>query len=145
VHEEVRVGEVLRKQFGASDDDAGAETGQGPQPRSELLRQADAAVRGRMAEILTLMQGDAGQGNPLHEGHRRAAVEIGFVVALLVDDAEHAHRRRMPRYSGRDRRVSDMRSVAVEVELLLADRNDDLQRPGRNIAEGATGNLLHRR
>src|SRR5690242_875142 len=88
---------------------------------------------------MRMQPGDAGPGDPLHEGHRRAAVEIGFVVALLVDDAEHAHRRRMPRYSGRDRRVNDMRSVAVEVELLLVDRNDDLQRPRRNIAEGAAG------
>ncbi len=39
-------------------------------------------------------------------------------------------------HSGRDQRVGDMHAVAVEMKRLLVHRNDDLQRPFRNIAEG---------
>ena len=39
-------------------------------------------------------------------------------------------------HSGRDQRVGDMHAVAVEMQRLLVHRNDDLQRPFRNIAEG---------
>ena len=36
------------------------------------------------------MQRRAGAGQPLHEGHRRAAIEIGVMAPLLFENAEHA-------------------------------------------------------
>ena len=95
-----------------------------------------------MAKILTLMQGRP--GDALHIRHRRAAVDVGFVVALPADDAEDAHRGGMARYAGRDRRVRYVLPVAVEVQLLLVDGNDDLQRTRGNIAEGPAADMLGR-
>ena len=38
-------------------------------------------------------------------------------------------------HSGRDQRVGDMHAVAVEMKRLLVHRDNDLQRPFRDIAE----------
>ena len=50
----------------------------------------------------------------------------------------------MARYAGRDRRVRYVLPVAVEVQLLLVDGNDDLQRTRGNIAEGPAADMLGR-
>ena len=96
-------------------------------------RKADAAVRGRMPRHDALMHRDAGPGDALHVGHRRAAVEIGLVVDALFQDAEHALRRRMTGHAGRDLRMRDRHAAGIERQLLLLDRDDDVQRAGRKL------------
>src|SRR5580658_4634226 len=88
-----------------------------------------------MTDILALVQGDAGPGDALHERHRRAAVDIGAVEALLADNAEYPGRRRQSGHAGGDQRFGDFRTVGIEVELLLIDGNDDLHRTFRQHAE----------
>src|SRR5262249_34119611 len=74
------------------------------------------------------VQRDAGPGQPLHERHWRIAVDVRFVKAVLLDDAEHAGRRRMPGSAGRDRSLgNDVRAV-IDFDALAADRDDDVQR-----------------
>ena len=94
VHEQMRIGELDRFQVRSRDDHAHAEPGQAVQPDRKIVRHADAAMRCRMADIFALMQRHARPGDALHEGHRRVAVDIGTVEDLLLDDAEHAERRR---------------------------------------------------
>ena len=82
------------------------------------------------------MHGDARPGDPLHEIHRRVVIEIGAVPAILLDDAEHAGRRRMARHAGRNARMGNRLAVRVERELLLVDRDDDAEHPlrlGRDV------------
>ena len=105
------------------------------QPHRKIVRHADAAMRCPMADIFALMQRDARPGDALHEGHRRIAVDIGAVEDLFLDDAEDAQRGRQAGHAGGDRGVRDVRAVAVEMQLLLIDGNEDLQRTLRNIAE----------
>src|SRR5580692_12119014 len=88
-----------------------------------------------MTDILALVQRDAGPSDALHERHRRTAVDIRAVEALLADDAEYASRRRQRGYAGGDQRIGDFLAVGVEVELLLIDGNDDLHRTFRQSAE----------
>ncbi len=64
-------------------------------------------------------------------GIRRAAIDVGAVPFVLLDDAEHAHGRRMAAHAGRDRRF---REQAVGVEYpqgLSLDRDGDHQRADR--------------
>ena len=62
---------------------------------ANAIGHADAAMGSRIAREHAGMHGDARPGNPLHVGHRRAAVDIGVVKFVLLNDAEDAHRRRM--------------------------------------------------
>src|SRR6516165_4617478 len=111
----MRVLERHRFEFIAGDDYPHPELGEHPQPGRETLRQADAAVRSRVTDVDAYVHGDARPGDALHVGHRRAAIDIGMVVAILLDDAEHAHRGGMTGHSGRYRRLGDLRAVAIEV------------------------------
>src|ERR1700732_4180200 len=95
-----------------------------------------------MTDILALVQRDAGPGDALHERHRRTAIDIRAVEALLAEDAEYAGRRRQRGYTGGDQRVGDFLAVGVEVELLLIDGNDDLHRTFRQRAERILADVL---
>ena len=128
VHEQMRVGNFLRPKFGARDHHAGAKLGQRPQVYCELMRHANTAVRSRMAQIKAFMKSHTRPGEALHERHRCIAIDVGAMLALFLDDIENAERRRMLRYSGCNRRIGYVRAVAVEMQLLLVDGNDDLQR-----------------
>jgi hypothetical protein len=86
-------------------------------------------VRCRPARNHALMHGDARPGDPLHEKHRRVVIEIRAVPAILLDDAEHAGRRRMARDPGRDARTCDGVTIRIKGELLLVDRDDDAEHP----------------
>ena len=96
-----------------------------PQLGGELMGQADAAVRGRIAGQHALVHGHARPGDALHERHRRTAVDVGAVVAVLLDHAEHADRRREARAPARHRALRVEAAAAVGGDALLGDRDDD--------------------
>src|SRR5580704_3217957 len=54
---------------------------------------------------------------------------------LLLDDAENAQGCGQCRHSGRNGRVRNVHAVAIEMELLLIDRDKNLDWTLRNIAE----------
>src|SRR5215471_18877026 len=70
---------------------------------------------------------DARPGDALHEIHGRVAVDVGVVPAILLDDAEHACRRRMARHPGGDARIRDGLTVGIKREPLLIERDDDAE------------------
>ena len=82
----------------------------------------------RVARHHALVHGDTRPGDALHVRHRRAAVDVRMMVAVLLDHAEDAHRRGVPRHAGRDRTRHDRRSVIIDGDVLAADRNHDDQR-----------------
>ena len=63
---------------------------------------ADAAMRGRVTDILAFMHSDARPGDALHERHRRITVDVRAVENLFLDDAEDAEGCRMSGYAGGD-------------------------------------------
>src|SRR5262249_16093198 len=121
VYKQMRVGKIGRFQFGAGDDDARAKLGQAIQPDGEIARQADAAMRWRVADMFSIVHGEGGRGDALHVGHRRIAVDVRAMKDLLLDDAEDAERRWMARHASGDGSVRNMDAIAVQVELLLID------------------------
>src|SRR6516164_8816342 len=86
--------EFDRSEVVVSHDDAYAEVGNGPQLLGEVMRHANAAVRGRITRQHAFVQRHPRPGDALHVRHRRIAVEIGVVIAVLLDDAEDARWRR---------------------------------------------------
>ena len=82
-------------------------------------------MRRRAVRNHALVHGHPRPGDPLHEVHRGVAIDVGVVPAILLDDAEHAGRRRMSRDAGRNTRMRDWATVGIERELLLADRDDN--------------------
>ena len=134
-HEQLRVLEVDRRQFAARNNHACTQLGRRPQLLREVLGHANAAVGGRIARQHAFVQRHPGPGDALHEWHRRIAVQIGAVVAVLLDDAEDAHRSRMSGHAGRDRPLRDPHAVAEKRHPLVIDRDDDLQRTLRHFAE----------
>ena len=134
-HEQVRVGELLRRKLGIGDEYFGAEFAHRIQAHCEIVRHANAAVRRRMAQIHALMQGHARPSDVLHEGHGRRAIDVGLAKELLLNDAERADRRRMLWNAGCHQCFGDFFAVAVKVQLLLVDEDKNLHRPFRDIAE----------
>src|SRR5947207_15995111 len=57
------------------------------------------------------------------------------MVAVLLDNAEHALRGRMARYTGRDRPLRDPDAIGVERYLLGGHIDDDLLRALRDLAK----------
>jgi len=135
VHEQMRIGELGGLEFRVRNDDARVELGEAVQPHGEIMRHADAAMRRSMADTFAFVHGDAGPCDTLHVRHRRTAVDVRAVEDLFLNDAENAQRRRQARHSGRDRSIRDMHAIAIKVQLLLIDRNENLQRPFLNLAE----------
>ena len=126
--EQARMGEIGRDHVVARHDHARPEPGDLPKPEGEIMGQADAAMRGRIARQRAFMQRDARPGDAFHEGHGRIAIEIGMVEAVLLDDAEHARRGRAARHAGRNRALGDPSPIAVERDVLIGDRDHDLER-----------------
>ncbi len=127
-HEEACVGDLLRGRLVGGDDHAHAEPGELVELDGERVRQADATVRGRAAGDHARMHGDAGHGEALHERHRGAAVDVGIVGHLLVDDGEHPHRRRVAADPRRDDGGLEQAILVIDPQALAADGDDDLQR-----------------
>ena len=118
------------------DNHAHADAADTPQSRRKVARQANAAVRCRIARHDALMHGDAGPRHPLHEGHRGTAVDVGFVIAVALQDAEHACWRAMP---GRPRRhlgFCHHAGRAVHLNALALHRDDGDQRLRRPHDDG---------
>ena len=68
-----------------------------------------------------LMHRHARPGDALHEEHRRVAVDVRPVKAVLLDDAEYAHRGRVAGRAGRNRRLRHADAIAVKRKALAAD------------------------
>ena len=117
-----------RGHLAGGDDDPRAHLGPVPHLHGKGHGHADAAMRGRIARQHAGMHGDAGPGDPLHIGHRRAAIDVGMMQLLFLDDAEHAHRRRMALHARGDRRFREEAVGVVDPQLLLVDRDRDDQR-----------------
>src|SRR3954453_11091787 len=135
--------EIDRHDLVPRDDKTNAELGNRPQLLRKILRGSDAAMRGRMARQHALVQGHARPGDALHERHRSAAVDVRMVVAVLLDDAEHAPRSRVTWHAGRDGALRDPHAVAVERHFLRRYVDGNLQRTLWHVAE--TGILLRLR
>ena len=131
LRDQQRMREVDRRDLAGGDDHARAHPGPVPHLHGECHRQADAAVRRRIARQRAGVHRDARPGDALHVRHRRAAIDIGVVHLCLLDDAEHAHRRRMAVHAGRDRGFREQSVGVVDPNLLLLDRDRDDQRPLR--------------
>ena len=99
---------------------------------------------GRMARHHALVHGDTRPGDALHERHRRAAVDVRMVVAVLLDHAEDAHRRGVPGHARRHRPRHDGRSVVIDGDVLAADRDHDDQRTCRRLRRLLLGGFLGR-
>jgi len=65
------------------DNDTCAHLGPGPHLHGEGHGHPDAAVRSRAAGQHTRVHGHAGPGDPLHIGHRGAAIDIGTMKLVL--------------------------------------------------------------
>ena len=124
-HEQFGVRQLDRLRVVGRYDHAHAHARHAPQLGRELVRQADAAVRGRIAGQDALVHGHARPGDALHEGHGRAAVDVGAMVPVLLNDAEHARRRGKAGPPGRDRALPVVAGGAVGRYALLGDGDDD--------------------
>ncbi len=116
-----------RQRFGR-DDDARAETRHGEQPLGECVWQADAAVRRRITRQGARVERDTRPGQPLHERHRRAGVDVALVVARFLDDAEDAGRRAVALLAARNRGLRYPLGACVEGHALAIERDDAEQR-----------------
>ena len=129
--DQVRARELGRGQIVLGDDDARADIGDAKKILREGGGEADAAVRSRIARDHALVHGDARVGDALHERHRRAAVEVGVVVAVLLENGEDAGGRIVAGHAAGDRRGRDLLCAVINRHGLLADGDDDHQRTRR--------------
>src|SRR5262245_12638950 len=74
------------------------------------------------------MQRYSGPRDALHIRHRGIAVEVRAVPSFLADDAEHAERGRMAWHARRHGRACDQRTIVINRDPLVGDRDDDLER-----------------
>ena len=126
---------IDRFYFVARDDKAHAKLRGWPQPLRKIVRGADTAVRGRMTGQHAFMQCHARPGDALHEGHGRATVEVRMMVAVLLDNAEHASRSRMAWHTSGNWALGNPHPIAVKRHFLGRDVDRNLQRTFRHIAE----------
>ncbi len=137
-----RMREGGRRDRTRRDDDARAHPGPVPHLHGKRHRHADAAVRRRIARQYAGVQRNARPGDALHVRHRCAAVDVGAVHLVLLDDAEHAHRGRMTLHARRYRALGEQAVGVVDADLLLIDRDGDDQRSlrlGVGFLEGSFG------
>ena len=93
-----------RRHLAGRYDDARAHLGPAVHLHRERHRHPDTAMRRRIARQHAGMHRDTRPGDPLHERHRGAAIDVGMMQLLLLDHAEGAHRRRMAGHAGGNRR-----------------------------------------
>ena len=77
------------------------------------------------------MHGNPGPRNPLHIGHRRAAIDVRVVQPALLNDAEDPHRGRVTGHARRDRGFREQSVGIIDPQMLLLDRNGNDQRAVR--------------
>ena len=98
-------------------------------------------MRRRIAGQDAGMHCDTRPGDALHKGHRRAAVDVGVMHFVLLDDAEHPHRGCMTLHARGHRTFREESVGVVDPDILLIDRDRDDQ---RSLGPGA-GFLFHHR
>ena len=123
--------ETGRRHFAGRDDDARAHLGPVPHLDGKRHRHADAAVRRRITRQDAGMHRDTGPGDALHKRHRSAAIDVGMMHLVLLDDAEDTHRRRVRLGAGRNRAFSEEAVGVVDPHPLLFDRDRNDQRANR--------------
>ena len=96
-------------------------------------RETDAAMRGGVARHDAQVHGHTRPGDPLHERHRRAAVDVGAVIPLTADDAEDARRRTVARHPSRDLGARHQTAAVVDGNVLVGDREDGKERARRLV------------
>src|SRR5688500_231487 len=74
------------------------------------------------------MKRGAGPGEPLHPGHRSPAIQVGVMVAALFENAEYAGPGVVAALSARDLGTRDQARAAIDVDLLVAQRDDESKR-----------------
>src|SRR4029079_3902496 len=105
-------------------DDRRPDLGDGVEIVGEIRWQVHAAVRVGIARQIADMERDALPGELLHVRHRLAIGGRGWRLGL-VEEGEHAGRRRMARLAGRAGGDADQDAVAIDEDELLRDRDDD--------------------
>src|SRR6516225_5355018 len=138
-HEQLGMLEFDRYYFIPGDNETHTQVCDGPQLPCKFMRGSDATVRSGITRQNALVKGHARPSDALHVRHRRAAIEVGMVIAVLLDHAEHTHRRRMTGHARRNRALRDAHSVTVERDFLRADIDGNLQRAFRHLAEAWIG------
>ena len=120
----------------ARDDHVIADAGDVKELGREGIGEPDAAMRGGIARDDTGVERGARPGDPVHPRHRRAAINVGMMPALLLDDRERAEEGRMGGHARRDLRSGDEGRAAIDIDLLRAGRDDEEEW----LAAAAVGN-----
>lgn len=84
-----------------------------------------------IAGQISTVKRHSGPCQPLHEGHWRIVVKVGFVIDMLLQDREQACRGRVPWLTCRDRRDPDRHAIAINDRPLVGEADDDQDRAGR--------------
>lgn len=131
------MGERRRRNVLPADDHALVPLGNAEHALGEFVGQPDAAVRGGITRQNALMHGDPRPGDPLHEWHRRIAVEVRMMHALLADNREQPSRRRVAGPAGRNRRSRIKAIARIDGDVLAVQRDDEKHRPrwGRGLLD----------
>ena len=90
-----------------------------------------ATVGVRVARQVAGVERDARPGEALGERHRRVVVQARVVVGVFLQDREHAGRRLVPGAAGGASRDPDPDAVAIHIDELIGERDDDRHRPRR--------------
>ena len=89
-------------------------------------------MRSRMPRMhRALVHRNAGPGQPLHERHRRAAIDVRPVPALFFEDREDTRWRRMPRNARGYQPARILAVGIVEGHMLFGERHNRKQGTGR--------------
>ncbi len=111
----------------AHDDHAQADIRQREELLGERVWQAYAPVRRRLARQHARVQGDAGPGDALHEGHVAVFIDVGGVHLLLLHHAVDAGGGLVAGRAARHRRLQDLALGVVDGDALIVERHDRQQ------------------
>src|SRR3970040_2296428 len=89
------------------------------------IRQSNASVRCRISRHVAGMQRYSIPGQPLHVGHRRVVVEVGVVLAPLLQDREHTGGCLITGPTGTHRGPADAHALTEHIRLLLLQPDYD--------------------
>ncbi len=84
-------------------------------------------VAGQVAGV----HGNAAPGEALHVGHFGSFVDTGLVVNMALQDGEYAGRGIVAGFASADSGAGDVYAVAIDVNHLVIDTDDDQQRAAR--------------
>src|SRR5262249_16732452 len=92
--------------------------------RSEVKRQTNAAVRGRMSRQQTTMQSNARPRKALHVGHVGIIIQVRVMLGVFLNDAKDTSRRFASRLTARHARSQDPAIPVVKSDPLATERDD---------------------